>query len=325
MKVLQISLTQGFECGIALFAETLADQLRAVGISVTTTGHLISNDAVDLVLLQHHDELVSDAEVGAFASSCLKPLVLFAHSEHADRFAALVQGLIAMCPGMLGASELAVPTYVFPHPAWSPKHLEARSVLRREFGLPSDRRVAGTNGFLKFERRLFEIASVLVVEAERRGWFIDLLSSPWRLASPGLLDSLQTLVDRYPGAIRVEHAFMERSLLNRRLQACDLLWCWTDAPSSPYASGVVSDQYASGTRMYVADKQQHAHVLELPNVVAGPNRLDRFIDGLVEEMARGVSDRHDPAPVSWANCADDLARFLLSVAACRESKRVNHA
>lgn len=314
MNLLQISLTHGKDCGIAIFAETLANHLRTVGISVITSEYTFSNDHVDLVLFQHHDELISDRKFIALAASCSAPLVLFAHSANADRLASSVQGMVAMCPGMLGVEDSGVPTYVFPHPAWTPQHFESRSKLRREFCLPTDRQIIATSGFLKFERQLLEISSALVVEADRKGWFIDLITSPWRLESTGLLEALNGLVEHYPNSVRVDHAFLERTQLNRQLQACDLLWCWTNAPSSPYASGVVSDHYASGTRMFVANKQQHGHVLGLPNVVTGPGQLDLFIDGLIDEMERGVNDRHNPEPVSWRTHIDGLANFLAVIA-----------
>jgi len=45
--------------------------------------------------------------------------------------------------------------------------------------------------------------------------------------------SLERLRIRFPDHFRFEHAFVDTERLNRRLQACDLLWCWTDAASLP--------------------------------------------------------------------------------------------
>jgi hypothetical protein len=311
MKVLQISTTWGRDCGISLFADNLQTHLQRAGIEMTTVTALPSGIRADIILLQHHEELMSDDEVIALAEITPVPLVLFAHSGGIESLCRYVDGLVAMCLGMVGPTDK--PIHVFPHPAWVPPHLEDRNNLRREFGLPEARLVVGTHGFLKFERQFAEIIETLLLEARRNDWFIELITSPWRLNSLGLIPQLESLRQQNPEYFRFEYAFLDTAMLNRRLQACDLLWCWTEAPSSPYASGVISDQYASGTRVLAADKQQHGHVLGLPNTVAGPGELAPFIDSLVAELRHGGRQRHDPASVSWENCIDGFASFLQKI------------
>ncbi len=305
-------MTRGRDCGLALFADNLQTRLRQAGIEVATVAALPADVGADIVLLQHHEELMSDAEVIALTGTSPAPVVLFAHSEAIDGLHAHVDGLVAMCPGML--RRATKPAHVFPHPAWVPPRLEDRTGLRRAFGLPQDRFIAGTSGFLKFERQFPEVVEALLPEARRRNGFIELITSPWRLESPGLIARLRSLQERNREHFRFEHSFLDPVTLNRRLQACDLLWCWTDAPSSAYASGVASDQYASGTRVFAAEKQQHGHVLALPNVVAGAPHLAGFTDGLTAEMARAIRWRHDPAPVSWDHAVPGLAAFLHAIA-----------
>jgi hypothetical protein len=314
VKVLQISKTLGTHCGISLFADQLGDHLRRVGIEIVTGASLTGGDRANLLLLQHHPELFADEEVIAISMNSQAPLVLFAHAPTAQALSNYVDAFISMCPGMIGPT--AKPTHVFRHPAWVPSQLEDRPSLRREFSLPADRLIVGADGFLKFERQFVEIVTALLPEARRRRWFIELITSPWRLDSPGLIPALERLQALDPSSFRFQHVFLEPASLNRRLQACDLLWCWTAAPSSPYASGVISDQYASGTRLVAAQKQQHWHVLDLPNVVAAPAELDPFIQRLEAELRTGLRQRHDPAPVSWDKCVQPLAAFLQKIAAC---------
>lgn len=314
MNILQISKTQGTDCGLSLFAKNLETQMQHSGIETTTVTSLHPGSQADLILLHHHEELISNEEVVELARNVPAPLVLFAHSEGVDSLCGHVDGRVAMCPGMIGPTD--TPTHVFSHPAWVPTHLEDRGALREEFGLPKHRLVVGTHGFLKFERQFAEIVEALLPEVRRNDWFIKLLVSPWRLDSPGLIDRLETLRAENPDHFRYEYAFFDMVELNRRLQACDLLWCWTEVPSSPYASGVASDQYASGTRLLVAAKQQHGHILGLPNVVTAPGTFAPFVDSLLTELREGSRQRHDPAPVSWDNCIHGFAAFLRNLAAC---------
>jgi hypothetical protein len=179
-----------------------------------------------------------------------------------------------------------------------------------EFKLPQTRPVVGTNGFLKFERQFAEIAGALLPEVRRNRWFLELITSPWRLESRGVLAELESLRREYADCFRFEYTFLESETLNRRLQSCDLLWCWTAASSSPYGSGVIADQYASGTRIIAADKLQHAHILGLPNTVVGPAELLPFVRCITTELAGGRFERHDPFPVSWENWTEGFRSFL---------------
>lgn len=312
MKVLQIATTRGRDCGIALFADNVQTRMRRAGIDMETAAGLPPDVQADVVLLQYHQELISDEEVISLTERSSGPVVLFAHSEGTDAICEHLDGLVAMCSGVIGPTNK--PVHIFPHPAWTPPRLEDRTALRREFGLPEGRAIVGTNGFLKWERQFVEIAEALLPEAERNNWFVELITSPWRLESPGLIPRLERLRGRFRHHFRFEYVFLDTQSLNRRLQSFDLLWCWTEAPSSPYASGVISDQYASGTRIFAADKYQHSHVLRLPNAVAGPDSLDSFIEHLIGQIPSCAHQRHDPAPVSWDNCIHDFAEFLRNFA-----------
>src|SRR5436305_1599017 len=191
MKVLQIVTSREHDCGIAVFAENLEFQMQSVGVKMLTARDIIPQFQADVVLLHYHEELFSDAALLSLRQSCSTPIVLFAHSEIRSEMCEIFQGFAGMHPGMVPAAEK--PNHVFPHPAWTPPRLEDRRELRREFKLPEDRIVVGANGFLKFERQFVEIARALLPEARRNNWFVDLMVSPWRLESPGLIPALEEL------------------------------------------------------------------------------------------------------------------------------------
>lgn len=304
-------------CGIAVFADDLARELTRRGCEVETVEKLPGRASdgggadVDVLLIQHHEELMTGAEVARMSTTAGAPVVLFAHSEGIDGFVDRLDGVVAMSQGLLPGS--GVPTLYFPHPADAPRGLSDRLPLRERFGLPVDAKIVGTSGFLKFDRELVPLLQGLLPHCDRLGWVVQLLTSPWRLESPGLLDEIAALGSRHPGRLVHVHDHLGRKELNLRLQACDLLWCWTRAPSSHYASGVASRLYASGSRMVVADKFQHEHVLPLPNVVRAADDLPRFVGDLTAEMERDAGTRHDPGPMSWEPHTEAITRFLRSV------------
>jgi hypothetical protein len=313
MQILQLVKTCSDECGIALFAKSLERHSRRFGIELRTRQTLPPNYHPDVLLLQYHGELFSEREVEFFLSGSRAPEVLFAHSPAPALLCRRFDGLVSLCPGMIGCD--GTPVLEFSHPAWTPPELYDRKVLREKLGLPLSRTIIGTNGFLKFDRQFAEIAEALLPHARRNNWFVLMLTSPWRLPSPGLITTLQSLQQQYPDHFRLENQFLEIGMLNRYLQACNLLWCWTAEPSSNYASGVISDQYASGTRIVAADKQQHAHILTLPNVARASGTLSEFIAVLLEELRTHEFCRHDPSPVSWDHAIPQLSAFFKNVIA----------
>jgi hypothetical protein len=173
----------------------------------------------------------------------------------------------------------------------------------------------GSSGFLRDDHEFERVLERLLPHAAERGWRVELASSRWSETRPGLIASLEGLAAAYPRTFRFTTEFHEPAALNERLAACDLLWCWTREPSVPYASGSISDQYASGTRLVASDRLQYAHVTRLPNVVCAPATLDAFVARLVAEAESGVRTRHDPAPIGWPRHAGGLAAFLSAVRA----------
>lgn len=307
MKVHQIAPTAARSCGVGNFALALEACLRRHGCEVATATSLSDPGAADVVLIQYGERIYDDAELARYCSAAGVPVVVFAHFAEAGWLDGLVDGFMTLSPGLLSSDT--VPVLPVPHPARVPERLEDRGALKREFGLP-DTTVVASSGFLMFHREFPAVLERLLPVVEREGWFVDLVTSDWFRPSPGLAEQLDEIVARHAGCARYNRSFLPGATLNRRLQACDLLWCWTGTPSSPYGSGSVSDQYASGSRLYVAGKQQHEHVLGLPNVVRGPATLGPFLDGLVAELRRGVFGRHDPAPVSWDRVAPSIVGFL---------------
>lgn len=309
--MLQVSPSRFEFCGIAVFADDLADELAGHGVTIRTVRHPPRSSRADLLLIQHHEELLTDDDVRAMCAQVDCPVVLFAHSSGIDGLLDGVHGVLAMSEGLLPVG--GPPALYFPHPAWVSERLADRGALRDEFGLPDIGRILGFSGFLKFDRELPALLTDILPTARELGWHVQLLTSPWRLDSPGLLDDLAALADSHPGVLSHVHRHLDKWELNRRLQSCDLLWCWTRAPSQPYASGVASRLYASGTRVVAATKRQHDHILGLPNVRSGGVRRDEFVDTLRAELAGCTGRRHDPLPVSWHHHAGRIADFLRSL------------
>lgn len=306
----QLCPSVGQACGVGNFAQNMEQALRDTGVNVRTVTSFLDVVPGDL-LVQHEFALYQTPQLKSLLAAHQGRRFLFAHSPGSDNFAEYVDGFITLCDGMVRTSK---PQIVLPHPGWHRPLLE-RSALKAKFDWSGYTCVVGTNGFISPSRQYDQIALRLGQFAARHNVLVVIMCP--RHGShddrPGYKDQERRLVAlqrEFPQNLKLEIEFLEQDALNERMQACDLLWCWTAAISKPYGSGTCSDQYASGTRLVVAQKQQHGHVFGLPNVVVAPPELGVFVERLKLEVLRGNFQRHDPTLLSWRTFALRLTSFM---------------
>ncbi len=240
---------------------------------------------------------------------------LFAHSPGAEIFADHVDAFVSLCDGVVG--PVAKQQIVLPHPGWQTACAD-RVHLKKQFGWPRYRCVVGTNGFISPSRQFDEVVARLIDFAVDANLLIYVACPRHNShdSRRGYADQEERLVEMarsFPANLYLEQRFLDQEELNIRLQACDLLWCWTSTSSKPYGSGTCSDQYSSGTRLVVAEKQQHGHVLGLPNVVSAPPEIGAFVAALKSQILRGKFERHYPAALSWTLFVNRLRQFMEDV------------
>jgi hypothetical protein len=303
----------GTACGVANFASNLAAALAQRGLEVRTVAHF-ETTAADVVLVQHEFGLFDTAALKSQLRDCRQPKILFCHTAGVEMFQDHVDGFLTMCPNMVRTRK---PVGIMPHPGWYSGGLADRGALQRQFGYQGYACVVGSNGFVTPPRQFKNIVQRLLPLAIRENWLINLLCSrhanhnrnPSYVAEENALRSLA----RRSRHLRLDSSVKSYAELNLQLQACDLLWCWTDVRSSPYASGTCSDQYCSGTRQVVVDKLQHSAVRGLPNTRFVDGNLDDFLEALMGEIHARRFGRHDARVLSWDTCADIPAAFLREI------------
>jgi hypothetical protein len=313
MKVLHVSPTHHESCGIGNFSRNLECALMANRVDIVTTTHLAPEEGYDVVLIQHEWGLFQNEEaLHTYCAGSQVPVVLFAHSGGIEGFAASVEGFIAMHGGIVSA--IKGPRLVIPHPAWTPRTLDDRDQLRERFGLTHKSLVVGSSGFITGFRQFPEIVSSLLPGLRETNGIVELMiarvGGPWCSETDRVEADLEELRRTYPGCLHFDGRFLSNEELNLRLQACDLLWCFTNRASSAYASGSAADQYASGTAMVVADVDQHQYVLTKCGVTVAPANVRGFVEVLLSTIAGGRFPRHVPSAFSWTAAAQEITGFL---------------
>jgi hypothetical protein len=301
----------GTACGVANFAANLADALGKRGFEVHTVARFKPTDA-DVVLVQHEFGLFDSAVLNSALAQCRQKKILFCHTAGAEIFQEHVDGFFAMCPGMVRTRK---PVCTMPHPGWYGEGLADRRALQDRFGYRGFSCVVGSNGFITPPRRFTDIVARLLPLAIRENWLINLLCSRHakhdrHFGYVAEEKTLRLLARHNSGHLRLDTSPKSYAELNLQLQACDLLWCWTDVRSMAYASGTCADQYCSGTRQVVVDKLQHSALRGFPNARFVAGNLDDFLEVLIAEIHAQRFDRHDARHLSWDECAEIPASFL---------------
>jgi hypothetical protein len=321
-RLLQVCPSLGKACGVANFAENFAAGLERRGWSVETEREPVATTA-DIVLIQHEFGLFDRAEVEALCRRYTQPKLLFAHSPGAELFAPLVDGFLALSPGVVAADK---PTCLMPHPSWVAPQVLDRRELKRSLGWHRHRAVVGSCGFMSPERGFDRVVDRLLAFAHGHDVHIALFCSrhathEQRPAHLAVERKLRNLAARHSRALSIVTDFLPQTELNARLQACDLLWCWTGTPQRPYGSGTASDMYGAGTRLVVSAKTQHSQLFGLPNVVIASADIEAFVTTLRRELLARDFPRHDPSVLAWDKLsqlpADFIERAIKAQAASR--------
>jgi hypothetical protein len=283
-----------------------------MNVEVSTTATLSPAEGCDVTIVQHEWGLFRAEDLHCFCEQSSTPVVIFAHSGGVESLAATADGTIAMHRGIVALIE--GPTLVIPHPAWIPRELQDRRQLRERFGLGDRSFVVGSSGFISGFRQFPEILSRLLPVIRDADGCVELMSSrcggPWCSEWERIEPELDQLRQEYPKHFRYEGGFLSHEELNLRLQACDLLWCFTNRASSAYASGVAADHYASGTMMVLADVEQHRDIIKRRGTVAAPADLHGFVETLLTTIRDRRFQRHDPEAYSWLTASHDIIEFL---------------
>jgi hypothetical protein len=313
-SIIQICPSSG-ACGVAMFARNCEHYLRSVGFPIRTVAGLddvpLSADRSRVILIQHEHGLWRDRPLDRLAKLTGRRLLFF-HSPGVERLEPLVDGFCCMSPGMISSKK---PVLVMPHPGVVPVEFD-RSAERRSLGYDAYDRVIVASGFLNNMRRFPELIERILPVAVERNWLIHLIAPrhekhdqhpQFRPAE----DRLLRLLARHPANFRCTGSHQLHDRLSRLFASADLLWCYTEVPSLPYSSGVISDQWASGTRVVTVEKRQHSAVYGLPNVRYAPADLDGFAAAVTEEAARPV-ERHDGRQLGWTEAGAHLADFMVN-------------
>ena len=259
--------------------------------------------------MQHEFGIVDSRQLRAFCENRRCPVILVAHTGGVSQFSAYVDGFISLNPQVL--NDVDRPLWHKPLPSFLAPERPTRTDLRLELGLPPDRVIIGSSGFMLGHREVPAILEKILPEAMRNNWLIYLALPRHSGTNERLWRAIGDIGQRYPDWLTHVSDFLPPLELSRRLKACDLLWCYTSLSDEvAYSIGVIADQYGSGTRIVSVSRNAHLPYTTYPNVVVAPNAADAFCANLLAEARSPCFPRHDPSACGWDTFAQSAAAFL---------------
>lgn len=316
MKVLQVSPTYGEACGIGNFSAALQEQADDLGLFFQTERDFQKYDnGFDLVLLHHEHSFFPVERLRSKLVRIDAPVVMFLHSPSDGCLESLADGFVCMNKGMVSTDKPFLETYI---PGYVPLHLSDRRSVKRELGLSSFDAVVGTSCFVSPRRELSRMVSILGATFKYNNWCL-FLNTPRhyrhsrQVGLQRAYNSLRRAAAKFGRNVKIDAKFRSQDERCRRLQACDLLWCFTSVPPKQYASSACSDLYGTGVRLIVSKLPQHESVLELDNAVTTSRGIEGFCKELVNQVSTGNFPRHDPLPIGWTSWFPSFYKFLLEM------------
>jgi hypothetical protein len=187
--------------------------------------------------------------------------------------------------------------------------LKNRSQLKIKYNLPLTVPVVGTFSMMTHNRQIEKIVRT-INSFNNEVYF--LIYSPMHETQRSIHGSSLSKFLHKMKNVKLIDTFGSCIERNDLMQACDLLWCYSDISNMRYASASCSDMYCSGTKLIINRKPQHWHVQDNPNVVCcESDRFEDFVNEIKNEILLNEYTRSEPLnELKFINSFSNIPEFI---------------
>jgi hypothetical protein len=182
---------------------------------------------------------------------------------------------------------------VIPHPALVfPK--KDKKELRRKYGLPEDKLIVGTAGFI-------------CGTGKELSMMINPLIKGMKGGDMGEFDRINSVIDKSGKQknFRIDTDFVSDESLNEKMQCCDLLFAWNTMEHGKHQgsqSGIAPDMYGSRTKLIVKDGPHYSFIGKQEGVLKGRAPPGEFIEDVFKALRNeDLTKVGNPEHLSWQN------------------------
>lgn len=257
----------------------------------------------DVVSVQYEPGCTPPQKLNKFINEFTCPIVVTAHHTlHLEQLYPLLDGVIIHDESQI--KEKPWSYTVIPHPALVyPK--KDKQKLRKKFNLPQDKKIIGTMGFICGTGKVLPLTVSKILKEIKDDEFLYLTTSFWKGGDFGRLQQINKVVSDLGKTdnFRIDTDFVvDESVLNERLQCCDLLYAWNNVtqynPGSQ--SGSAADMYGSRVKLIVKDCPHYSFIGKQDKVEVGRSDAGDFVSDLFNVLRnKDLNDVQDPEWLSW--------------------------
>jgi len=314
--------SMGTRCGINTYATRLVKYLNGLdGVSSKMFVEKYKNGKPDIICVQYEPGMLPPFKLQKLLDRYKsEPLVITAHHTiNLAQFLPAIDGVILhdanqMEPSVLGNWSHAViphPSLVFPD--------KDKMELRKKYGLPLDKKIIGTMGFICGTGKILPLTVQYILEQLKEDEFLYLITSFWKGGDMGRLSEIMDVVAKSgkTNNFRIDTDFMtDESVLNEKMQCCDLLYAWNNiAKGSPGSqSGSAADMYGARRKLIVKDCPHYSFVGKQDKVIIGREQPKDFADDVIKTLRESnLDDVQDPSWLSWEEKVKDYYNYFLEI------------
>ena len=277
------------------------------------------NGKPDIISIQYEPGMCPPRELDVLLKGYpTTPIIVTAHHTLGlSQFHPRLDGVVLHDKGQI-LDEEPWSYAIVPHPALVyPK--KDKKKLRKKFGLPVDKKIIGTMGFICGTGKLLPLTVQHILNGLKKDEFLYLITPFWKGGDMGRLGDIMDVVNKSGKSenFRIETDFMaDEEILNEKMQCCDLMYCWNNmVKGSPGSqSGSAADIYGSRVKMIVKDNPHFSFIGQQDKVLVGRDKPDEFALDILEALRNeDLNDVQGPEWLSWEEKIKDYYNYFEEV------------
>jgi len=302
--------------GIATYSNRLNESLNKIkGVSSKQFVERIRNNP-DVICVQYEPGMLQPNQLQGLLQKYPQPIVVIAHHMgYLPQMYPMIDGIIIHSNSQLNGLEEPWSYKEIPHPALVfPK--KSKSNLRKKYGLPKDKKIIGTMGFIAGTGKQLPIMVRHMLDNLKDDEFLYFMTSFWKGGDFGFEEQIRKYVESHKrkDQFRMDNDFVTEEVLNEKMQCCDLLFAWSKFDSPGSNSGSAIDMVGSGVKTIVKDSPHYSFVGSLEGVEIGrPNQKDFAEDVLKCLRESDLTKVPDPKPYSWDNLVKEYVEYFREI------------
>jgi len=305
----------GQRCGISTYSIRLNNALNKAGVQ----SHIFiekPHEEVDVISYQYEPGILHPTILHAYVRKYIEEIAVVTahHTRGLEGLYPILDGVVFHDKSQMLGDVWEGCYRIIPHPALVyPK--KDKTQLRRKYGLPEDKLIIGTAGFIAGTGKRLPLILVPLLKYLEDDMYLYFITSMWKAGDLGRYTQIMQLVRKYEkeDSFRIDTDFVEDEVLNEKMQACDLLFAWniTGPNDRGSQSGIAADMYGSYTKLIVKDSPHYNFIKQQEGVLVGPPDPIEFAQAVIKAArTTDLDDVPDPTWLSWDNQVKEYIAFF---------------